>query len=336
MKLLRKILLPIVPIYYAITWLRNKLYDHDYKKSIGYNFPLICVGNLSAGGTGKTPMIEYLIRLLLQDYKIATLSRGYGRKTKGFIIADESADATTIGDEPLQFYRKFDNVVVSVDGDRQNGISKLKSNVQPEIILLDDAFQHRKVSAGYTILLTSYGNLYANDLVLPTGNLREPKSGAKRADVIVVTKCPINISHEKKKSIIKELNPLASQKVYFSWIFYSADVHNENETKPLQSLKKQEVSIVTGIADPSPFLDFLQSQLNNFEHLKFADHHKFSEEEIKQLKKKSIILTTEKDYVRLRPYFKDDMSKLYYLPIEFEIDKAQEFNRGITNYVDSY
>ena len=180
MKFIRIILFPIVPIYYLVTWLRNKLYDTGIKSSKSYDFPVICVGNLSTGGTGKTPMIEYLIRLLKDEKSLATLSRGYKRKTEGFVLADENANANTIGDEPFQFYTKFNAIAVAVDSDRQNGIAQLrKLKIQPEVILLDDAYQHRKVKAGFNILLTAYNNLYYKDMVLPTGNLREPRSGAK-------------------------------------------------------------------------------------------------------------------------------------------------------------
>ncbi|NOY46666.1 MAG: tetraacyldisaccharide 4'-kinase, partial [Chlorobi bacterium] len=202
MNLIRKILFPIVPIYQSVTWLRNWCFDKHIFKSKVYNFPIICVGNLSVGGTGKTPMIEYLLRLLKENYNVATLSRGYKRNTKGFQIANENSSALTIGDEPYQFHQKFTDIVVSVDSDRQNGIAELQKMEQsPDIILLDDAFQHRKVKAGFNILLTTYDNLYINDFSLPTGNLREPKSGAKRADVIVVTKCPNTISNDDKNRI---------------------------------------------------------------------------------------------------------------------------------------
>jgi tetraacyldisaccharide 4'-kinase len=174
-----------------VTWLRNKSYDFGLKSSTHFDVPIICVGNLSVGGTGKTPMIEYLIRLLKTNYKIAALSRGYKRKTKGFVIANKTMTALDLGDEPFQFYKKFEDVIVSVDANRRHGIKQLMAlEHKPDVILLDDAFQHRKVKAGLNILLTSYDNLYCNDIVLPTGNLREPKSGAKRAGVIVVTKCP--------------------------------------------------------------------------------------------------------------------------------------------------
>ena len=185
------------------------LYDLGVKKSTSYNFPVICVGNLSVGGTGKSPMIEYLINLLKNDFKLATLSRGYKRKTKGFVLANEQSTAETLGDEPFQFFTKFKNdIYVAVDAVRTNGIAQLRALNKPaEIILLDDAFQHRKVKAGFNILLTTYNNPYFKDFVLPAGNLREPRSGAKRAHIIIVTKCPYNLSDQEKSSFVKRIKP---------------------------------------------------------------------------------------------------------------------------------
>jgi len=208
MNLIRYFIFPVAPIYHFVTWVRNKLYDLGLKKSTSYNFPVICVGNLSVGGTGKSPMIEYLIHLLKDEYKIATLSRGYKRKTTGFLIADQYADADTVGDEPFQFYSKFKNkITVAVDEDRNHGIQELRSSDDsPEVILLDDAFQHRKVKAGLNILLTTYKQPYFKDFALPTGNLREPRTGAHRADIIVITKCPnILTKDEKNHFLIKGL-----------------------------------------------------------------------------------------------------------------------------------
>jgi len=191
MNFFRKILFPLSILYGLITCIRNILFDNGILKAYSFDLPVIAVGNLSVGGTGKTPQIEYLIRLLSDKYKIATLSRGYKRQSSGFILAEASTTAATLGDEPFQFFTKFPNIHVAVDADRKNGIVQLLlQKDRPEIILLDDAFQHRKVKAGLYILLTSFEDLYVNDFVLPTGNLRESRSGAKRASIIVVTKCP--------------------------------------------------------------------------------------------------------------------------------------------------
>ena len=283
MKILRYILFPFAPIYYLVTWFRNKLYDVGIKKSKSYNFPVICVGNLSVGGTGKTPMIEYLISILKNDYKVATLSRGYKRQTKGYYLADKKASALTIGDEPFQFYSKFKkDISVAVDANRQNGISELqKLKNSPEIILLDDAYQHRKVKAGLNILLTTYTNPYFEDFVLPTGDLREPKHGVKRADIIVVTKCPDDLDEATKAAFIKQIRPNKNQSIFFSSIGYSNEVISENSNIELKDLSN--FTLVTGIANAKPLVDFLNSKHLNFEHLNFKDHHEFSQQDISEL-----------------------------------------------------
>jgi len=335
MKLLRYLLLPIMPIYFCVTWLRNQLYDYGVKKSESYNFPLICVGNLSAGGTGKTPMIEYLIRLLKPDFKVATLSRGYGRETDGFVLGSAKDNAKSLGDEPFQFYSKFSKeILVAVDANRQNGIANLRGGLlKPEVILLDDAFQHRKVTAGLTILLTTYSNLYYNDFVLPTGDLREPRAGAKRADIIVVTKCPENLAEDKKIKIIKGINPKAYQTVFFSTIAYSKMVFSASETKKLKQLPK--FALVTGIANATPLVDFLKTEGLDFKHLAFKDHHSFSEDDLKRFEAEELLLTTEKDFMRLKntEHLKN---KLFYLPIEAQIDNPEVFNSIITAFIEKY
>ncbi len=332
MKIFRFILFPIMPIYYFVTWLRNKLYDLGIKKSVSYGFPVICVGNLSTGGTGKTPMIEYLIHLLKADYKVATLSRGYKRKTKGFQLADKNATAETIGDEPFQFYSKFRNeILVAVDANRCDGIQSLLHE-NPEVILLDDAYQHRKVKAGFNILLTTYYNPYFNDLVLPTGNLREPKGGAIRANIIMVTKCPNDLSDNEKSKYIKRIHPEKHQHVFFSSIAYSNCLCSAEETKAIDKL--ESFTLVTGIANSKPLVDFLRSENLNFEHLNFKDHYDFTEEDISTLEKKELIVTTEKDFMRLKQY-ESLKSKLFYLPITVIIDEAPKMNQLIKDFVNS-
>ena len=336
MKLLRYILFPVVPVYFLVTWFRNKLYDFGLISSTSFDIPIICVGNLSVGGTGKTPMIEYLIRLLQKDYKIATLSRGYKRKSKGFVIADKSNDISAVGDEPFQFYSKFDGLIVGVDANRRNGITQLLNlDAKPDIILMDDGFQHRKVKAGYYILLTSYDNLYSKDLVLPTGNLREPKSGAKRANIIVVTKCPVHMSEDEKQSIIDSLGPKTHQHVFFSSISYSEKIKNSFKENSLLDLKGEVFTLVTGIADASPLVDFLNSKGLKFEHLKFKDHHEFSRNEIADLNTKALIVTTEKDFMRLNSNFRNS-DKVYYLPIETVLDDAKNFDGLITEFLVNF
>lgn len=334
LKFLRNILLPFVPVYGAITWVRNYAYDHDFLESKAYDFPLICVGNLSVGGTGKTPMIEYLIRLL-HTYRVATLSRGYKRTTKGFVIANEDSNASSIGDEPFQFYTKFKNITVAVDANRQHGIQKLRSLTNPpEVILLDDAYQHRKVKAGFNILLTSYEKLYVDDMSLPTGDLREPISGAKRADVIIVTKCPVNLDNSTKMLIKKKLKIEKNQALFFSSITYANNVYALNTKMAIGALANSYFTLVTGIANPDPLVTYLEGLGLHFEHLNFSDHHKFSKREIEHLRDKELILTTEKDYTRLADDL--DADKLFYLPIEVSLDDETSFNELVENFVQEY
>jgi len=331
-KFIRFILFPIVPIYYMVTWIRNKLYDVGIKPSKSYDFPIICVGNISTGGTGKTPMIEYLIRLLKDEKYIATLSRGYKRQTNGFVLADENATTDSIGDEPFQFFRKFETIKVAVDSDRQNGIHKLRDlEAQPEVILLDDAYQHRKVKAGFNILLTAYNNLYYKDMVLPTGNLREPKSGAKRADIIVVTKCDTTITDVEKTIISSKLKLKSYQKLFFSHIDYAENVVSKKGQLKLNTLPK--FTLVTGIANAKPLVNFLIKKGLRFNHLEYTDHYNFKPSDIENLATKGLIITTEKDYVRLSNN-NSLIDNLYYVPITTVIENAVDFNSLITSYVN--
>lgn len=335
MKLIRKIAIPFVPVYYAVTRLRNALYDLGIKKSTSYDFPIICVGNLSVGGTGKTPMVEYVINLLKPHFKVATLSRGYKRKTKGFQLGNEASSAEILGDEPYQFYNKFqDEVLVAVDSNRNNGILKLRSlQNKPDVIVLDDAFQHRKVKAGFNILLTTYDNLYVDDFVLPTGNLREPKKGAKRANIIVVTKCPRDLSNFDKNSIIEKLDVEAYQHVFFSFINYTENVYSLGKNMKLDDLK--DFTLVTGIANASALVQYLKGKNLRFEHFNYNDHHNFTEVEYKELEAKQLVVTTEKDFMRLMQ-FESLKDKLFYLPITISLDNEPAFNNLINAFVNDF
>ena len=327
----RKLLYPFSLLYGGVMLLRNKLYDRGIFSSEAYDFPVIAVGNLSVGGTGKSPMVEYLISLL-KDQRVATLSRGYKRSSKGFHLLSGNESAAEVGDEPLQFKNKFPEIAVAVDESRRHGIEQLLRQIpRPEVIILDDAFQHRKVTAGLYILLTPYGNLYSDDLVLPAGDLREPKSGAVRADVIVVTKCPPEISSEEKKSIKDCLKLLPGQELYFSSISYSPNIYGENAVVPLKGLQKSLFTLVTGIANPIPLVKYLKSHSLEFDHLAFPDHHNFTASEIKELQSKECILTTEKDFMRL----KNDISEenLFYLPITTSLlGKKAEFEERVLDF----
>ncbi|MDO1501415.1 tetraacyldisaccharide 4'-kinase [Winogradskyella maritima] len=330
MKWLRIILFPIVPIYFIVTWVRNLLYDIGWKSSKAYDFPVICVGNLSTGGTGKTPMVEYLVRLLSPDYNLATLSRGYGRKTKGFLLAKDNASAEKLGDEPFQIYLKFKEITVAVDEKRRHGIEVLRSlQPKPEVILLDDAFQHRKVKAGLNILLTAYEKLYVDDIPLPTGNLREPKSGAKRAQIVVVTKCPKHISEAQKLQIKEKLNLLPTQRLFFSHITYDSNVYNEDKELELTSLHK--FTLVTGIANAKPLVEHLQTLNLEFRHLEFSDHHNFTFDELNTFSNDKLIVTTEKDYVRLKD-IGPLQGKLFYLPIKIQLDQDADFDTVVKRF----
>ncbi|MFE3869218.1 tetraacyldisaccharide 4'-kinase [Flavobacterium sp. LS2P90] len=342
MNLLRKLLFPFAILYGLITSIRNFLFDTGILKSYSFDMPIIAVGNLSVGGTGKTPQIEYLIRLLSDKYKVATLSRGYKRQSKGFILAEAGSNAAILGDEPFQFYKKFATIQVAVDVDRKNGIGKLLSlPKKPEVILLDDAFQHRKVKAGFYILLTSYGDLYSDDFMLPTGNSRESKSGAKRANVIIVTKCPFNLSLDKQNDIRNRLKVSANQELYFTFIAYDNFIYGENRKINVNEIQSASKLLVAGIAKPEPFFAYLQD--TNDVCLSFPDHHNFTDKdilEIKNLAQNNIIITTEKDYVRLKGSLPSE--QLFYLPIQSSFisgtdsevsERGDDFDKNILNYV---
>ncbi|WP_314084611.1 tetraacyldisaccharide 4'-kinase [Capnocytophaga gingivalis] len=319
---MRFLLLPFAILYGLGVRLRHFLYDRGWLSSKRYPFPILCVGNLAVGGTGKTPMVEYLVRLLGQE-QVAILSRGYRRKTRGFVLADDSATAMTLGDEPYQYHRKFPRATVAVCESRQEGIERLLENPHFKYIILDDAFQHRKVQAGTNLLLTSYDKLYTQDFLLPVGSLRDIRSRARKAQIIIVTKCP-ELTQTEQEKIIQQLKPLPSQKVYFTTIAYSDRVYSHEDSQALKDFIATPFTLVTGIANPTPLVDFLEKQGASFEHLAYSDHHHFSNRELEFLRQKERILTTEKDYVRLE----GALSTLYYLPIETQFlnDQRLIFN----------
>ena len=330
--MIKKILFWILSTpFLLVTSIRNFLYNIGVIKSHQFNIPIISIGNLDLGGSGKTPSIEYLVRLLSNNYKVAVLSRGYGRKSTGFILADYNSDAGTIGDESMQYYKKFKNIIVSVDSNRVRGINKLiKLNSKLEIVLLDDAYQHRKVKPGMSILLTKFNDLYSDDNIFPLGNLRESKRNANRADIIIVTKCNSDINEDQKKQVIQKLNIGDNQKIYFSSIKYSKMVYDKESSKPLSEFKNIKFTLVTGIADSSHLINYLNDSGYNFNHILFKDHHNFSDSDIIKIDRNNLIITTEKDYVKL---FTKITSSLYYLPIEFVINNEVDFNKQILDYI---
>ena len=311
MYLLRVMAFPLSLLYAAAVYLRNFLYDIKLFRSKSFVTPTICIGNLSVGGSGKTPMAEYLVEMLKDDYKLAVLSRGYRRKSKGFVLADAQSTVADLGDEPYQVHKKFSEVTVAVDADRRRGIATLEKRVRPDIILLDDAFQHRRVKAGLSILLTPFGKLYVDDWYLPTGNLRDAKKEARRADLIIVTKCPHEIGGRERESIINKLHPRLHQKVLFSGLAYDEKVRSNNRSCDLVSLKGTSMALVTGIANPQPLVEHLKECGLEFVHLKYADHHYFSKNDLEKFKKFEVVLTTEKDFSRLE----GKLDNVLYLPV---------------------
>jgi tetraacyldisaccharide 4'-kinase len=336
MKFLRFLLFPFAIIYDVVTTIRNFFFEVGVFKQTSFKVPVIVVGNLSVGGTGKTPQIEYLIRLLKDGFKTVVLSRGYKRKTEGFVLLNDTHSAEDVGDEPLQYFKKFQNINVAVDANRVAGISKLITDKSPEVILLDDAYQHRKVKGSFYILLTKYDDLFTDDFLLPTGNLRESRRGARRADVILVTKCTTNLTEASKNKITEKLNKYNTN-VFFTTISYD-DSTSGNKSVLVDDLKNYQVLLITGIANPSPLLSFLNEKNVAFKHLKFPDHHNFTDKEIESIKKeyndlkssKKLILTTEKDYVRLE----SSIEKLSFLGIQTSFLAEQEvFNSIIKTHI---
>lgn len=300
MNFIRKLALPVSLIYGLVVYLRNKCYDWGWFSSVSFPTTVLCVGNLSVGGTGKTPMVEWLLREFDGKKKVAVLSRGYGRKTKGFLMAAKDKTAADLGDEPAQLYLKFPGVTIAVDGNRRRGIRKLQELVAPDLIILDDGFQHRRVQPRGSILLTTYDSLYTEDFYLPSGSLRDHKSQASRAEVVVVTKSPEQLSDASRERIRLRLKLHSEQLLLFASLAYEQARKPGGETIELGTLREVPLTLVTGIARPEPLLNYLRSFGLQFRHMRFADHHHFSPGEIKQLQKEKCVITTEKDAVRLR------------------------------------
>ena len=348
--MLKKIVLyPFAVLYGIIVSLRNALYDGNILKSTFFEVHTICVGNLAVGGTGKTPMVDYLITLLKTDFTIATLSRGYKRKTTGFLIANQNNNAEDIGDEPLLYKTKHPEIIVSVDANRVNGIQKLlQGNDAPNIILLDDAFQHRAVKCELNIVITEFSNLYINDTMMPAGFLREPKTGIRRADIVIVSKTPESYTSIEQRTLSKDLKLQAHQQLFFSWIKYGELQGFQNKTETISTLNdlfRYRIVLFTGIGNPHPLITYLKEYASDVTHVDFPDHHSYTLEDLSNIRNKldaytggnKIIVTTEKDAMRLRGNDLEDTANslpLYTIPIEIDFkDKTQEFNQTINNYV---
>lgn len=347
LKSFRYLLLPLAFLYGLVIWLRNWMYDVKLLKSATFNFPIICVGNLAVGGTGKTPMTEFLVEFLQYRYKTATLSRGYKRKTKGFAIANDQSTAIDIGDEPMQFHQKFPANTVAVGEERLVAIPQLlHDRPETEVIILDDAFQHRTVEAGLNIVLTECKNLYTRDFMLPAGDLRDVRASIKRAHMVVVTKCPPGFTQQDRDSTIKELNMQPHQTVFFTEILYGNPYHLfKNTTTGFDA--NTDVLLLCGIANPKPLKDFLAGYVRSYDMLRYADHHIFSSEELMEIKQQfesidsdnKIIITTEKDAVRLQKFEKELLQyPIYALPIRhhFLFGGEHEFRQKVTSFIDSF
>lgn len=347
LKSFRYLLFPFAFLYGIIVWVRNWLFDKNILKSAAFNFPIICVGNLAVGGTGKTPMVEYLVEMLQRKYKTATLSRGYKRKTKGFAIADSKTTAIDIGDEPMQFHQKFPDITVAVGEERLVAIPQILHQLpQTEVIILDDAFQHRTVQAGLNILLTDYRNLYTRDLMMPAGDLRDVKVSRKRADIIIVTKCKPGLTMEERDSIIAEIDPLPHQQVLFTEIVYDQPYHIFHKQK-INMTASTDVLLVCGIANPKPLMDFLTTHVHTYDMIRYPDHHIFKIDDLNEMKKQfgklstsnGIMLTTEKDAVRLEKFNKElSDHPIYVLPIKhrFLFNEAGKFDELVESFIRKY
>ncbi len=331
----RFFLFPITWTYGIVIKIRNLLFENHILSTQTFSVPIITVGNIAVGGTGKTPHVEYLIRMLSSHYHIAILSRGYKRKTTGFKYVTTTSIVTDVGDEPLQFKQKFPDVTVAVDEKRAHGIQQLlKDDRNINLIILDDAFQHRYVKPDLSILLTEYSNLYADDYLMPVGQLREHRVGAKRADIIVVSKSPVNLSQEEQLDLLKKLQVKYHQYLFFSHIKYGklqGVFHHETKEIPENAF----IILVTGIANPNPLKQYLTKKHNHITHLSFPDHYAFKENDIKNIFKtyqnninqQPIIITTEKDAMRLKDFASSNsIEKLpvYYLSIEIDFTEIQK------------
>ena len=347
LKSFRYLLFPFAALYGMVIFIRNKLFDKNILKSASFNFPLICVGNLAVGGTGKTPMVEYILKVLKSRYKVATVSRGYRRKTRGYLLANESTTALEIGDEPMQIHLKFPDVSVAVGEERLVAIPQLlHDRPDMEVVVLDDAFQHRTIRAGLNIILTDFSNLFTRDHLLPVGDLRDLKSESRRAQAIVITKCPQDLSLQQKASLLAEINPLSTQKVFFTAIEYSSPYHLFTRQE-LPVTEDMDVLLVCGIANPDPVKQLLNEKVGSYEMLRYNDHHIFNLDDLDEIRNEfekiqnshKVILTTEKDAVRLLK-FRNELSILpiLVLPVrhKFLFDQGGEFDRLLLDFVEGF
>ncbi len=342
------ILAPFALLYGIGVSLRDFFYRKELLKGYSFNVPVISVGNLSVGGAGKTPHIEYLIRLLKDHINIATLSRGYKRKTSGYLEAARKHSAVDLGDEPLQFYRKYGNeILVTVSESRAFGIPEIIGrHPETQAVLLDDAFQHRSVRPGLNILLTEYGNPFFTDHLLPVGRLREWRSAYRRADTIIVTKCPPQMSREEREDWIAAIKPFPGQQVFFSYYDYGAPYYIFNPKYNLKLEKDLDVVLISAIANTDYLTDYLEEKTDLIKNLDYEDHHFFTDFDVDRLKKiftnmpkgKKAILTTEKDAMRLelhRDYLVEHKLPIFVLPVEvkFHFGEEEQFDAEVKQFL---
>ncbi|MBI5857422.1 MAG: tetraacyldisaccharide 4'-kinase [Sphingobacteriales bacterium] len=347
LKSFRILLLPFALVFWIGIKIRNWLYDQNIFKSASFGLPLICIGNLSVGGTGKSPMVEYLVEKLKDRFKVATLSRGYKRKTKGYALANENSTALEIGDEPMQFHLKFPDVPIAVGEKRIEAIPQLlHDKPDTQAIILDDAFQHRAIKAGLNILLTEYNNLFTRDFFLPTGDLRDVKTSAKRADIIIVTKCKADLTTVEKEELIKEIKLLPGQRIFFTAIEYG-DTYHIKASGSSGVNEKKEILLVTGIANPRPLKMMLEQQSKTYYMMQYPDHHIFTIDDLNDIKKRfesidsknKMILTTEKDAVRLVKFQKEICElPLYVIPVRhhFLFNEGEMFDKLVIGFITNF
>ena len=340
----RYALYPLLPFYSFGVWLRNRFFDWNFLKSESFPIPIISIGNICVGGSGKTPHTEFFIRMLKDNFNVAVLSRGYKRKSKGFVLADENSSADLIGDEPFQIKHKFKDITVAVDANRRRGIKNILAlKPKTDVILLDDAFQHRYVNPKISVLLCDYNNMFYNDMLLPVGNLREPASARFRANVVIVSKCPENIIPIDKRILIKRLNLFPYQKLFFTSFVYGSPVavfeENPNSVLSQKILGKgYSILAVSGIANPKPFDDYLASHGANVTSIHYNDHHNFSKKDINHIiekfnsirnnnKERTYIIVTEKDAARLvnMNIPSDIKERMYALPLRVNVNENESY-----------
>ncbi len=350
MKLLKIFLFPFSIIYGVIIYIRNTMYDFGIMKSIELDIPIISMGNISVGGTGKTPHVEYLIRTLIGKHQIGVLSRGYGRRTKGYINAEGNAGGDIIGDEPAQYKSNFPDILVAVGEQRILAIPEmLREDPKPQVILLDDAFQHRAIQPGLSILLTEYHRPFTKDHLLPFGRLREFRSAYKRADILVISKCPPTLSLEERRGIEQQIELLPHQKIFFSSQKYN-DLYPIFDRSNVMSLSKElDVLLLCGIADTKYINNYIKEQARSVKLMKFSDHHYFSEEDLQKVQLKfdeiksdhKIIITTEKDAMRLalhRNWILQNELPIYCLPVEVKFLNEDEelFITNVKDFISAF